>query len=230
MGRRRKLCGIIIASYISILPSSSGAHQSWLHSTGANATVVSIRSGHDVNISVGLSQASNTHNLNDNKSLHKQEIEDITHMIEDIIEREEGFRPYPYLCSEGYVTAGYGTKLHKSKGMNPDDFTLKLTKNSAYALLEDEVKRIKGALSASSRGDIFEHLSVERKAIILSMAYQLGVGGVLNFRNMWDSLGGMDFIKASKDMLDSKWAKQTQGRAERHALVMKTGSIQPYTD
>jgi len=151
-------------------------------------------------------------------------------MIENIIEREEGFRPYPYLCSEGFVTIGYGTKLHKSKGMSPSGFTLKLTKSSAYSLLEDEIKRLKLSIATTSRGEAFSYLSTERKAIILSMAYQLGVTGMLHFVNMWDAIESSNFTKASEEMLDSKWAKQTQGRAERHALVMRSNSIHPYQD
>ena len=230
MGRRRKFCGILIASYFSILPTSSTAHQSWLRSAGVDATVVSVRTGHDVNISVGLSQVGDTNYSNDNKSLHKQEIEVITHMIENIIKIEEGFRSKPYLCSEGYVTIGYGSKLHKSKGMDPDEFTLRVSEETAFALLKNEVNLLDLRLTNSHVGETYNSLSRERKAIILSMAYQLGINGVLQFRMMWEAISRSNFVWAANEMMDSKWATQTRGRAVRHSTAMLNNSLDAYKD
>ena len=77
---------------------------------------------------------------------------------------------------------------------------------------------------------LYDSLSEERKTIIISMTYQMGLVGILNFQNMWVAISQGDFDLASEEMLNSRWAKQTQGRAERHAQVMKSGSLATYKD
>ena len=47
------------------------------------------------------------------------------------------------------------------------------------------------------------------------MAYQLGVNGVLKFKKMIEALRSKDYKEASKQGLDSLWAKQTPQRANR---------------
>jgi hypothetical protein len=55
------------------------------------------------------------------------------------------------------------------------------------------------------------------------MAYQLGMNGLAGFANMlkWCELGRWD--EAAKEMLRSKWATQTPGRAQRAAQMMRDG-------
>ena len=151
-------------------------------------------------------------------------------MIENIIKREEGFSARPYLCSEGFVTIGYGTKLHNSRGMNPEDFSLRVNEDVAFALLKDEVSFLEFRIAHSSRGSTYRGLSLERKAIILSMAYQLGISGVLQFKNMWEAISVQNFPLAADEMLDSKWATQTKGRAVRHSVAMLDNSLDAYKD
>ncbi len=143
-----------------------------------------------------------------------------------ILKFEEGFREKPYLCSEGFVTIGLGTKLHKSKGMNPEDFPITVSEGIAEEWLNGEVDVSRYRLNTSHVGSIFQQLSYSRRPIILYMAYQMGVDGVLNFNNMWAALENKDYTKASTEALDSKWARQTPERAMRHAKVLLTGDLE----
>ena len=58
--------------------------------------------------------------------------------------------------------------------------------------------------------------------IIIEMVFQLGRTGVKKFRNMWKALAEKNYIGASFEMLDSKWAKQTPNRAKSMAELMKS--------
>lgn len=138
----------------------------------------------------------------------------------DILTYEEGFRAKPYLCSEGYVTIGLGTKLHKSKGMNPNDFLITVTPDQAAEWLTADIKYLTTNLSKSSVGNIFINLSQDRHAVVLSMAYQMGVVGILKFSKMWKAFKEGDFQEAANQALDSLWARQTSKRAHRHARVL----------
>jgi lysozyme len=65
-----------------------------------------------------------------------------------------------------------------------------------------------------------------RQAVILDMAYNLGISGVLMFKKMWAEIGRAYFRAAADEMLDSKWAKQVGDRADRLASIMATDSLE----
>ena len=68
-------------------------------------------------------------------------------------------------------------------------------------------------------------MNPDRQAIVLNMGYQLGVTGLFNFKRMWIAFDEGDYVKAAKEALDSRWAKQTPERAKRVAMVIETGNI-----
>ena len=47
------------------------------------------------------------------------------------------------------------------------------------------------------------------------MCYQLGVTGVSKFKKTLAYLENFEYRMASKEMLDSRWARQTPNRAKR---------------
>ncbi len=70
--------------------------------------------------------------------------------------------------------------------------------------------------------------SEARCDVLISMAYQLGVDGLSLFRGMLSAITQGDFNGAANAMLDSLWARQTPGRARRHAEVMRSGTYDIY--
>ncbi|MEO3956522.1 glycoside hydrolase family protein, partial [Chromobacterium piscinae] len=67
-----------------------------------------------------------------------------------------------------------------------------------------------------------------RADVLLSMAYQMGVDGLAGFKNTLAMITAGNFTGAAAGMLNSKWAKQTPKRAQRHAEVMRTGAYDIY--
>jgi lysozyme len=148
-----------------------------------------------------------------------QHLDELAMDIYTILEFEEGLSLTPYLCSRGYVTIGLGTKLHKSKGLDPNDFPISISRKMAVEWLYSEVA-LKNERLVNMFGSDYTNLSPDRQAIIMSMAYQLGTTGVSMFKNMWVYLSVDHFQNAAMEMLDSRWAKQTPERAKRHKRVM----------
>jgi len=139
----------------------------------------------------------------------------------DILSFEEGYSDKPYLCSEGFVTVGLGTRLNTKAGLEPKDFPILVTPEIAELLLHMRVEKHKHKLERRvGINHIFEKLNDDRRAIILSMSYQMGTSGVSKFKNMWKALDAGDYEQAAVEALDSKWAKQTPERAKRHAQVL----------
>lgn len=124
-------------------------------------------------------------------------------LVEDI-KQEEGFKGTVYKCTEGFDTIGFGTRLP-------------LSKEESELILEYRLKIMKSQLT----GYLY-NLDIKQEAwdILFNMAYQLGVRGVLNFKKMIKALEKQDYKTASKEGLDSLWAKQTPNRAKRLMDIM----------
>ena len=123
------------------------------------------------------------------------------------LKQEEGFEGMPYEDSLGIPTIGYGIKLP-------------LSEEEAEILLKHRLD--KKILEISEKEPFFLDLPETAQEVIANMAYQLGVGGVLQFKKMWEALKNRDYQKAADEMLDSKWAKQTPNRAKRLAEIMRS--------
>ena len=128
------------------------------------------------------------------------------------IHDEEGYRAKPYRCSSGALTIGIGYNL--DAGMPFDE---------AVLLMRHRIDKIRRALL--ERLEWFPKLNEARQAALLSMAYQMGLSGLLGFRRTLASIGSGDYEAASREMLDSKWARQTPARAQRTAYMMRYGKF-----
>ena len=89
-------------------------------------------------------------------------------------------------------------------------------------MLENDLKQVHEDL-IEIKGSVFTDLVEPRKAVLLNMAYQLGVTGCLNFKKMWARIEEGDYYKASVEMLDSRWSQQTHARALALSQQMKQG-------
>jgi lysozyme len=57
--------------------------------------------------------------------------------------------------------------------------------------------------------------------VLLDMAYQMGVKGLLGFKKMNDAIGVEDYQLAANELLDSNYARQTPNRANRNAELLR---------
>ena len=122
----------------------------------------------------------------------------------ETIKRHEGFRAIPYRCTEGVWTIGYG-------------FT-SLTKYESDVILKIKVDNLRVDLAP-----VIEPLSPARQDVIINMAYNLGLNGVMGFRKMWSAIYDKDFVRAADEMLKSKWADQVGARAIELSEIMRKG-------
>ena len=144
----------------------------------------------------------------------------------DSIKKHEGFMPKPYidpLANERVeptdlmiiqdnwgklkVTFGYG-------------FT-NLTEAEAELVLKYRIAHIR--IELEDKLPVFNRLSKNRREVLCEMAYQLGIAGLLKFKNMIQALIGRNYDRASREGLDSLWAKQTPSRAKKLMEKLKKG-------
>lgn len=134
-------------------------------------------------------------------------------MIETL-KRDEGLKLTPYKDSRGFLTIGIGHNLDAHG----------ITKETAeFICLDDLAKHWKELVEALPW---VKELDEPRQHVMLNMAFNLGVGGLLNFRNTLACIKEGEYANAAIMMLQSKWADQVGQRAVRLAEQMKTGKEQ----
>lgn len=132
----------------------------------------------------------------------------------DQLKRDEGLRLTPYKDSVGKLTIGYGRNL--------DD--VGISTEEANVLLLNDIER--------ATNDLSKHLpwiasmDPARQGVLLNMAFNMGIAGLLGFRKFLAYVQDMSYTDASEEMLKSKWAEQVGARAHRLSLQMRSGEFQ----
>lgn len=130
---------------------------------------------------------------------------------------EEGEVLSAYPDHLGFLTIGVGRLIDKRKGGG-------ITSEESAYLLGNDIAKVNSQLDAKLPW--WRKLDEARQAVIQGMAFQMGIGGLLGFKNTLKMIEEGDYEGASKGMLNSLWAKQTPGRANRMSKQMKTGEWQ----
>ena len=127
-----------------------------------------------------------------------------------------------YKDSEGHLTAGVGhllTEEDKKIYKLGDEVPTKVVKQW---FINDAREAEANSIQVLSERAPQLLDNKENEAMFASFFYQLGVTGGLKFEKMWDALQNGDYEEASKQALDSNWAKQTPERAQRFADFLLT--------
>ncbi len=128
---------------------------------------------------------------------------------------DEGYRLKPYYCSNGYPTIGYGTKIGP-KDAPLDMYVFSMPEPAAHAMLVATVDDVCDELIAKFPPIVRMPNVVQM--VLICMAYQLGVNGLLGFKNTLRHMEARLFREAAKEMMNSKWARSdSPARAKRMA-------------
>lgn len=143
------------------------------------------------------------------------------------IKRHEGYKQHSYRCTAGHLTIGYGYNLDA----NP----LKLSSlDIAYALkngmMEHEADRLLTLMVGRCIDQLdtaipwIVNLGNARESVLINMAYNMGLVGLLKFTKTLALIKAGDYLKAADEMLKSKWAAQVGHRAVELAEQMRSGT------
>lgn len=130
---------------------------------------------------------------------------------------EEGEVLHVYNDSMGFATIGVGRLIDKRKGGG-------ITAEESAYLLGNDIAKVNAQLDAKIPW--WRKLDEARQAVIQGMAFQMGIDGLLGFKNTLKMIESGDYEGAGKGMLNSLWAKQTPARAKRMSEQMRTGEWQ----
>jgi lysozyme len=128
------------------------------------------------------------------------------------LKRDEGVRLKPYTDTVGKLTIGVGRNL-TDVGITDDECT---------TLLQNDIDKTVLALDRTLPW--WRNLNPVRQRVLVNMAFNMGMVGLLTFKNTLSAMQNGSYAAAAAGMLASKWATQVGARAERLADMMRTGA------
>ncbi len=138
----------------------------------------------------------------------------LTQQLAKQLKRDEGLVLHAYEDSEGWLTIGFGRLIDQRKGGG-------ITEHEALFLFTNDLDKV--------RTGVLKHLpwasslDEARLGVLLNMAFQMGVEGLLGFAQTLAEVKARNWEGAARGMKRSKWFQQTPMRAERLITQMKTG-------
>lgn len=155
-----------------------------------------------------------------------------TEDLKDQLVKHEGLRLQVYKDPVGIDTIGVGRNLESRgiatrelKMMNKtmkDIYKHGITRAEAMYLLANDIEDFE--IELAENFPVVETLSAERQMVLVNMAFNLGIGGISQFNNMWKAIEQGNYDKAAEEMLDSRWARQVGYRAKELAEQMSKDS------
>ena len=130
------------------------------------------------------------------------------------LKKHEGMRLKPYTDTVGKLTLGIGRNL-EDKG---------ITEQEALFMLNNDVDYFYSQLNKNLTW--FKSLDHARQNVLVNMAFNLGIAGLLSFKKMLNHCDDGRYDDAAVEMLNSKWADQVGYRSAELAWQMRTGEYQ----
>ena len=135
-------------------------------------------------------------------------------IVTPLVKLHEGMRLFPYKCTAGKLTIGWGRNLD-DRGISAEE---------AEYLLQHDLKLAERD-AKQFIGGVWDTLSEIRKAVLIDMAFNLGLARLSAFKKFKHALVFGEYKQAAVEMLDSKWASQVGRRATLLAEMMRANKI-----
>jgi lysozyme len=138
--------------------------------------------------------------------------------IKQRIKEHEGYRDTVYSDSLGFATIGYGHLVLPTdnfvEGVAYDKETLEEVFDNDFKIAVDSARDL--------LRDIDHNYIIF--GVLVEMCFQLGKPKVSKFNKMFIALKEKNLDKASDEMINSRWHKQTPKRCESLANIMKNAN------
>jgi lysozyme len=122
---------------------------------------------------------------------------------------DEGCTLKPYRCPAGKLTIGVGRNLD-DRGISREE---------ALLMLHNDIADFWGRIMAELPWVQTAPEPVQE--VLVNMAFNLGLGGLLGFKETLTLIRDGNYAQAAQAMLVSKWARQVGARAGRLAEMLR---------
>ncbi|MCL1126091.1 glycoside hydrolase family protein [Shewanella surugensis] len=96
-----------------------------------------------------------------------------------------------------------------------------ITTEEALYLLDNDIEAVESQITNNIH--FIREVDDIRKVVLCDMAFNLGMAGLLKFKNMLQAVASENYSVAADEMLHSKWAQQVGQRAIDLANMMRHG-------
>ena len=137
-------------------------------------------------------------------TVNDQDIFDAEFLEDQIVQNlkgYEGYKPTWYTDTEGYETIGFGFKKD----------SLRLSRQVSSLILREKINDLYINMAVYPW---FLEINPNARMVLVELSYQVGIAGMLKFKKMLKAIQDNDYITASKEILDSKLARQTPQRVK----------------
>jgi lysozyme len=144
--------------------------------------------------------------------------------IRDLV-RDENNVLYCYDDATGApVVPGYKLKGHPSIGIGRALDVNGISASESIYLCKNDIQTVVSGLAP--RLPYWSRLDDPRQRVIANIAFNAGVDGALQFKNMLSAIAGGNFHLAAAELKDSKLYQQAPARCDRLAALLLTPPIQ----
>lgn len=123
---------------------------------------------------------------------------------------DEGFRSAAYIDTTGHRTIGYGFNIDAG-----------ISETAAAALLTAQTQDIAQTLSQYA----WAQLDDPRLSVVIEIAFNIGMNGLMQFVNMIAALGAKNWQRAHDELVDSTADRQLPQRYNALAKILLTGVL-----
>lgn len=147
-------------------------------------------------------------------------------MLKDDLIRDEGLKLKRYKCPAGKDTIGVGRNL-EDKGLSAEEarvigssYPETISFSQAMMLLDNDIEEYSEL--------VFKNLPWSRyadqrvKDVLINMCFNLGMGGLLKFKNFLRTLREELYLEAADHLKDSRWFSQVGDRAKRIVATLES--------
>jgi len=127
------------------------------------------------------------------------------------IKHYEGFNSKPYVDTVGKITIGWGRNLSDNG----------ISVMEAEIMLNDDMDMVEKGLLQQN---FYLNAPGNVKDALFNMCFNLGINGLLEFKDMIKAIEDKNYSLAAKAALSSKWALQVGQRAKDIAVMMSEPS------
>ena len=142
--------------------------------------------------------------------------------ILDNLKDEEGCKNAPYKCTAGHETIGIGHNLD----VEPIDNIIgrrfygdHISMSEVILVFDHDLKKVLVAIIKNIPN--FRSYKSSTQYVITSMSFNLGVPGIMKFKNFLKAVDEGNIPVAIKEMEDSKWFVQVPNRAKKLISILQ---------
>lgn len=141
----------------------------------------------------------------------------------ELIEWAEDYKAEVYRCTANKLTQGIGRNLEAHPISDKEKAELvngKVSLEVARRWMREELEPLEDKLSETKD---YLNCNTVRRAVLLDMAFNMGLTGLSKFKKMWEHIHNSNWVEASREMKDSSWYIQVGRRGKRNVELFAKG-------